>query len=258
MLMSGLPKKEKVIALLKSIETGDPTPANSYIRKDSYKQHNLSIPDGFEGFAGMLNSLSPGETKVNIVRAFIDGDYVFTHTEYTLAGHKVGFDIFKFKDEKIVEHWDNLQDFAENSVSGRSQVDGPTTAVDVEKTSENKALVQGFVDDVLLGKNSGKLKDYVVLENYLQHNPDIADGFSSVIKTLERFAAEGTPLVYKRHHMLLGEGNFVLSVSDGEFLNKSASFYDLFRVEDGKIVEHWDTIEMMPNKTEWKHSNGKY
>jgi predicted SnoaL-like aldol condensation-catalyzing enzyme len=41
----------------------------------------------------------------------------------------------------------------------------------------------------------------------------------------------------------LGEGDFVLSVSEGQFLGENVAFYDLFRVEDGKIVEHWDTIE---------------
>ncbi|MDQ1388485.1 MAG: hypothetical protein QOF56_1939 [Acidobacteriaceae bacterium] len=38
-----------------------------------------------------------------------DGDFVFTHTEYTFAiGHRVGFDIFRFENGKMVEHWDNL------------------------------------------------------------------------------------------------------------------------------------------------------
>ena len=49
------------------------------------------------------------------------------------------------------------------------------------------------------------------------------------------------PLVYDKNHMILGQGNFVLTVSEGRFRNKHVSFYDLFRLENGKLVEHWDT-----------------
>jgi predicted SnoaL-like aldol condensation-catalyzing enzyme len=57
---------------------------------------------------------------------------------------------------------------------------------------------------------------------------------------------------------VLGEGNFVLTVSEGNFAGKPSSFYDLFRVEAGKIAEHWDTIETIPPKSEWQNVNGKF
>jgi predicted SnoaL-like aldol condensation-catalyzing enzyme len=40
-------------------------------------------------------------------------------------------------------------------------------------------------------------------------------------------------------------GNFVLVVSEGSFAGEATSFYDVFRVENGKIAEHWHTIEAM-------------
>jgi predicted SnoaL-like aldol condensation-catalyzing enzyme len=57
---------------------------------------------------------------------------------------------------------------------------------------------------------------------------------------------------------VLGEGNFVLVTSEGSFGGKSTSFYDLFRVADGKIAEHWDTIETIPAEDQWKNKNGKF
>ena len=63
---------------------------------------------------------------------------------------------------------------------------------------------------------------------------------------------------YDTVHKVLGEGNFVLSVSEGTFAGAPTSFYDLFRVADGKIVEHWDTIETIPAQSEWKNQNGKF
>lgn len=63
---------------------------------------------------------------------------------------------------------------------------------------------------------------------------------------------------YDRIHKLLGEGNFVLVTSEGSFGGNHTAFYDLFRVENGKIAEHWDTMETIPDRSEWKNSNGKF
>ena len=63
---------------------------------------------------------------------------------------------------------------------------------------------------------------------------------------------------YDRIHKVLGEGNFVLVASEGSFAGQHSSFFDLFRVENGKIAEHWDTIEAIPAKDQWKNSNGKF
>jgi len=57
---------------------------------------------------------------------------------------------------------------------------------------------------------------------------------------------------------VLGEGNFVLVVSEGSLADNHSSFYDLFRVADGKIAEHWDTIETIPPREVWKNDNGKF
>ena len=63
---------------------------------------------------------------------------------------------------------------------------------------------------------------------------------------------------YERIHKVLGEGNFVLVVSEGSLGGEATSFYDLFRVGDGKIAEHWDTIEAIPRRSTWKNENGKF
>jgi predicted SnoaL-like aldol condensation-catalyzing enzyme len=57
---------------------------------------------------------------------------------------------------------------------------------------------------------------------------------------------------------VLGEGNFVLVVSEGSFIGKPTSFYDLFRVDNGRIAEHWDTIGEIPSRDQWKNQNGKF
>ena len=250
--------KEKVVALLKSIETGAQEPVG-YINPNKYIQHNLGIADGLAGFGALLQQLPPNSAKVNTVRAFEDGDFVFTQTDYNFFGPKIGFDIFRFENGKIVEHWDNLQETPENpNPSGNTMIDGITEIKDIDKTEENKTLVKNFVNDILVNGKMEKLAGYFDGDTYIQHNPNIANGLSGLGKALEYMASQGITMKYDKVHKVLGEGNFVLTVSEGSFADKATSFYDLFRVENGKIAEHWDVLETIAPKAEWKNENGKF
>jgi predicted SnoaL-like aldol condensation-catalyzing enzyme len=100
-------KKEMVRALLKSLETRDHK-ALGYIDPKKYIQHSPGVEDGLEGLKKLFSGL-PGDTKVNTVRIFADGDYLVAHSEYNFFGPKVGFDIFRLENGKIVEHWDVLE-----------------------------------------------------------------------------------------------------------------------------------------------------
>ena len=88
-------KKQQVVELLKAIETGASEPVG-YINADNYKQHNLTVADGLAGFGEALAALPKGSARVNTVRVFEDGDYVFEHTDYNFFGEKIGFHIFSF------------------------------------------------------------------------------------------------------------------------------------------------------------------
>ena len=251
-------RKTKVTDLLKAIESGESAPV-AVINPTKYVQHNLAVADGLAGFGAALQALPPGSAKVNTVRVFQDGDFVFAHTDYNFFGPKIGFDVFRFEDGKIVEHWDNLQITpTQANPSGRSMTDGPTTATDLDKTATNKQLVAAFIDDILVNGRMDRIGQHIVGDNYRQHNPQIADGLSGLGAALDAMAKAGVAMNYTKVHKVLGEGNFVLTISEGQFAGKPTAFYDLFRVEAGKIVEHWDTIETIPPGTERKNGNGKF
>ena len=257
-LHMNLTKKEKAVALLNSFNTGDQTPI-SYINPEKYIQHNLSVGDGLAGFGEVMKHVPPQGFKANVVRAFEDGDYVFTHTVYDFFGPKVGFDIFRFENDLIVEHWDNLIEVQPANPSGRTQTDGATDITDKEKREANKATVKAFITDVLLNHEGDKTPTYINPTNYLQHNPAVADGLEGFGAAMKYFAENGLVMEYDKLHMVLGEGNFVLSVSEGKFgKGEHTAFYDLFRLENGQIVEHWDVIAPIPPKSEWKNDNGKF
>jgi predicted SnoaL-like aldol condensation-catalyzing enzyme len=250
--------KEKSVALLNSFNTGDQTPI-SYINAENYTQHNLGVEDGLEGFGKIMHAAPPQGFKANVKRAFEDGEFVFLHTEYDFFGPKAGFDIFRFKDGKIVEHWDNLTEITPSNPSGRTQFDGETKITDLDKTEANKTLVKNFVNNVLVNGKSDKITEYISKEKYIQHNSGIADGLDGLGAALKYFAENNLVLKFDKVHKVLGEGNFVLTVSEGKFgKGDHVAYYDLFRVENGKIVEHWDVISPIPANEDWKNNNGKF
>jgi predicted SnoaL-like aldol condensation-catalyzing enzyme len=244
------------VELLRSFETKDRSVAERLISPKKYVQHNLGAADGREGFLQLLSM--PVQFKVNVVRVFQDGDHVFTHTDYDFFGPKIGFDILRFEGNLMVEHWDNLTVKPEEpNPSGRTMIDGPSAAVDLERTQENKKLVADFVKYVLINGDFSLMAKFLD-GNYMQHNPVIGDGVPALIEAMTEFVKRGMGIVYEKSHMILGEGNFVLAVCSGRLGPQPVAFYDLFRVENGKIVEHWDVIQAIPPKTEWKNANGKF
>jgi predicted SnoaL-like aldol condensation-catalyzing enzyme len=62
---------------------------------------------------------------------------------------------------------------------------------------------------------------------------------------------------YTKIHKVLGEGDFVLTISEGKWNGKTQVFYDLFRVENDQAVEHWDVIQEIPTKG-LANSNGMF
>ncbi|MEM1359465.1 MAG: hypothetical protein AAGF89_14765 [Bacteroidota bacterium] len=258
LLNVGLTNKEKAVALLNSFNTGDKTPI-SYINPNKYIQHNLSVGDGLAGFGAIMQHAPPQGFKANVVRAFEDGNYVFTHTEYDFFGPKAGFDVFRFEDGLIVEHWDNLIEVQQPNPSGRTQFDGATEIIDLDKTEANKQVVKDLIQNVFMDSQMDKIATYINPENYLQHNPAVADGLDGLGNAMSFFADNGMVMQYDKLHKVLGEGNFVLSMSEGKFgKEEPTAFYDLFRLDNGQLVEHWDVIAPIPPKSEWKNENGKF
>lgn len=248
---------DRIRTLLKGIETGDPG-AVSVINPTQYIQHNPQTQTGREGLAALFSRLSKSSPRVNIVRAFADADYVFSHTEYDFDSRRIGFEVFRFEGELTVEHWDNIQPRQGPNSSGHSMVDGPLEAADFDRTEANRALVREFVERVRIGREIKVLDTFVCTDQYHEHHPSGVDGFEPLKSCLEGTAIGSEKFVYHRLHRVLAQGNFVLAVSEGSRSDVHTSFYDLYRVEADKIVEHWDTIEAVAPPEEWKHDNGKF
>lgn len=133
-------RKAQTIALLQSIETKD-AEAMRALNPEHYMQHNLNIASGVEGITRVVQQQPPQGFKAKVIRVFEDGDYTFAHTAYHFFGPKVGFDVFRWEDGLIVEHWDNLAEIAPPNGSGRTQLDGNTTSpISIKRRKTNKSL----------------------------------------------------------------------------------------------------------------------
>jgi predicted SnoaL-like aldol condensation-catalyzing enzyme len=245
---------------LEGIRDGKPREAISKYTGARYTQHSTGVKDGIEGFVEFFEPFIARNPKrdIRILRAIEDGRYVFLHVYQSLNDGQaewVTTDFFDTDgDGKIVEHWDVISEYVPQTPSGHTSIDGPAEITDLDRTEGNKQLVRDLIRDVLVGKDPEKIDNYISSEQYIQHNSEVPDG-------LEHFGAlvlaEDRSLVYEEIVLLVGQGNFVATLCKAFWEGQPFAQVDVFRIKDGKVVEHWDNAEPVPPEDEWANS-GKF
>ncbi|MCK0121581.1 nuclear transport factor 2 family protein [Loktanella sp. F6476L] len=247
-------------ALENTLLAGDVDAVDQYFATDII-QHNDMFANGIEAQKGVVGFLSGnGDFSAEYIRVIADDNIVAVHARYEGFGPDpvIGFDVFRVEDGKIAEHWDNLITEQPLNPSGRSQIDGATEITDLDQTEANKALVEDFLTKSLIEHAEVNITDYISPVTYIQHNPMVADGLEGFGAFMAEMAQQGISMDYTKVHKVIGEGNFVLTMSEGTLGEDPTAFYDLFRVEDGLIVEHWDVIAPMPAADAAHNEAGKF
>ena len=152
---------------------------------------------------------------------------------------------------RIVEHWDVIDYYRTPENGQLDQIFGDFEIKDLEKTAENKKLVRRFLTEIFQNKELDQWEDFVA-EDLIQHNHEIGQG-SQAYKDYVREHHVSYDFVFQ----LLTQGDF--AVSYGQVLIDGVAYaqYDIFRLENGKIAEHWDNKEVMP-KVEDLTNRGKF
>jgi len=252
-----LTNKEIAAKINRAVENGDAKEIPVLVR-ENYKQHAPLVADGRKGLEALIGKIASKQIpapQIKTIRVFEDGDYLVLHHDVNWPNRKVMFEIFRFEDGLAAEHWGGVADQPEKTANGHSMVDGVTEITDRSNTQKNKVLVRSFVETILIKGQFDKILDYYH-PDIIQHNPFIDNTVTGLINGVKELQSKGMTIQIEKIHRVLGEGNFVLVLSEGKFAGKHTAFFDLFRVDKGLVVEHWDLLQEVPEKL--AHDNGMF
>lgn len=223
-----------------------------------YTQHSTGVGDGVEGFLDFFEPFVARNPKrdIKILRSFQDGPWVFCHAYQSLndgAARWVTMDMFYTDpDGLILEHWDTIAPYVADTTSGEDMVGGPSDIDTTADTNGNKALVLEYTKQVLQEGHRSKLAQFVA-DDLVEHSAQVAAGYSG----LEAWLSSDQAGSYEMLFHIMGHGDFVLTYGKRYALGKDIAIFDLYRVADGKIIEHWMNDEVISPRDAWGNS-GKF
>jgi len=251
--------KENAINLyMVGIRDGRPREAVAAYTGDRYTQHSTGVADGADGFVAFFEPFIARNPKrdIRILRALQDGPNVFVHAHQSLNdGESVWITMDFFDSDaagKIVEHWDVIAADQGPNAAGIGPIDGATNIEGHDPTDANKAVVRAYAETCLIRRDLSRAADFVDPAGFVEHSPRFGGDWTG------RAASDpGGSLTYQELFLLVGEGNFVAALSRARWNGADLCQADLFRLADGRIVEHWEISEPVPPQADWANG-GKF
>ncbi|MEM7520986.1 MAG: nuclear transport factor 2 family protein [Pseudomonadota bacterium] len=223
-----------------------------------YTQHSTGVGDGAEGFLAFFEPFVARNPKrdIEIIRLFQDGLWVFCSAYQSLndgAAQWVTMDMFYTDAEGLIlEHWDTIAAYEATTASGNDMIGGPREADKDAPTPANKARVLEFTKQVRQERGFDKV-DAFVAPDFVPHAPKMKagrQGFADWLASEDHGAYE---MLF--HHM--GAGDFVMTYGKRHAAGKDIAVFDLYRVANGQIAEHWMNEEVIGPRESWGNS-GKF
>ncbi|WP_246135893.1 nuclear transport factor 2 family protein [Mesorhizobium intechi] len=136
---------------------------------------------------------------------------------------------------------------ASSAAADGSKLDKKAILKQHDLTQANKALVLKAYQE-LFGDHDLTALDRYWTANYIQHNPTMTDGRDSVRQLLEKMGITHWPKQKVEFKRVIAEGDLVMTevVQPKTDATPETAIVDMFRVENGKIAEHWDVIQAVP------------
>jgi predicted SnoaL-like aldol condensation-catalyzing enzyme len=194
---------------------------------EPYLQHNPIAESGVDAFRNVMSSIvSSPSFSYERLRTLAECDLAVVQGRYSGTG--VIFDIFRLNEGKLVEHWDS-------DAGQASEANGPTDVSRPEETAQNRSAVLAFLERLIEGEHEAAVAQLAPV--YLDHRGDLLEDI------------ESGAISYTEVHHVIADGNFVFTLSEGQLDGRAYGFYDLFRLEGGRIAEHWDSRRVVPTTT---------
>ncbi len=122
-------------------------------------------------------------------------------------------------------------------------------AADTAQMEENKKVVAEFYDAAISQKNFEAASKFLG-PRYIQHNPSAADGPEG-LRAYINFLREKFPDSHSDVKRVFADGDYVIQHVHSVRTpgSRGSAIVNIFKLEDGKIVEHWDVIQEIPEKS---------
>jgi predicted SnoaL-like aldol condensation-catalyzing enzyme len=249
------PKSVAVRVLTGVFEHGDTKVVDQFVRA-GYVEHNPQRSGGAPALKNLARAFHRQfpRAEYDVKRVLAQGDLVLVHSHVVATPGSCGvavFDIFRFQNGKIAEHWDTTQQVPATTANGNTMFSTeslPRTAQPQKLwlTAYNQQRVTTYLDQLMVQKDTTAIGRFVGTE-FHQHNPNIPDGVAGLKAGIGGYL-QMFPQVAYLPKRVIAEGDLVAVHSHvvntpGE---RGAANVDLFRVRDGKLVEHWDVIQPVP------------
>jgi predicted SnoaL-like aldol condensation-catalyzing enzyme len=132
----------------------------------------------------------------------------------------------------------------------------PLLAADAQQVEENKKTVRALYEAVLNKKDFDEASKYLG-SKYTQHNPNAADGPDG-LKGFIGFLKDKFPNNRSEIKRIFADGDYVIVHVHAvrEPSTRGNAIIDIFRLENGKVVEHWDVVQPIPEKA--ANDNGMF
>ncbi len=225
-----------------------------------YTEHSEALLGGVEvlktTFLSNFNQFPDAIWEIKRMAA--DDDLVWVHAQINPTGEQgnewVGLaiiEIYRLKDGRIVEHWESQQYIPEETVSGHTMFEELTPAVtepvSEEEMERNKEVIRKLWAEFFNPPHNFDILPAIYGANHKEHNPGEPDGvdglieiFTGLFEQEPNFGAEILLLSADGPYVWLYNQPMIIGAEENPLAAGKGA--DIYKMADGKIIEHWDVI----------------